>query len=330
MRRAILVVLAGMFLFAVATERAATAAPKWRVKLGHDHKEDSPHHQAALLFKKKIEEATKGDIEITIYPTGLLGTGIQMVEMVQAGALEFLAVPTSNVQVIHPSLQIIELPFLFPKREEMNKALDGDFGKALVKPLLQKGITGLSFWESGFKQLTCNYPIRRLEDMKGKKFRIMPSPVIREQFKAWGASPVPIDFQELYNALQQGVVDGEENPLMTIVTRKFYEVQKYVTLSSHAWLGYLFMVNKKFLESLPADYQKLIRQTAMEAAVFERGLIVKQNEDYLNTIKASGKTEVIELTPDAVTEFQKASAPVYEWFRQNIKGGEEYLDMLKK
>jgi tripartite ATP-independent transporter DctP family solute receptor len=330
MRRAMLVVLAVTFFFAVAMEGAATAAPKWKIKLGHDHKEDSPHHEAALMFKKKVEEATKGEIEITIHPTGLLGTGIQMVEMVQAGALELLAIPTSNVQVIHPALQIMELPFLFPNRDEMNKALDGDFGKALVKPLEDKGITGLSFWESGFKQLTCNSPIRKIGDMKGKKFRIMPSPVIREQFKAWGAAPVPIDFQELYNALQQGVVDGQENPLMTIVTRKFYEVQKYVTLSSHAWLGYLFMVNKKFMESLPADYQKLVRQTAMEAAVFERGLIMKQNQDYINTIKASGKTEIIDLGPDAVAEFQKASAPVYEFFGQNIKGGKEYLDMLKK
>lgn len=330
MKRLMIAVMSVMFFFAVGLEGAAMAAPKWNVKLGHDHKEDSPHHQAALLFKKKVEEGTKGEMGITIHPTGLLGTGIQMVEMVQAGALEFLAIPTSNVQVIHPSLQIMELPFLFPKAEELNKALDGEFGKALVKPLQDKGIQGLSFWESGFKQLTCNVPIRKLGDMKGKKFRIMPSPVIREQFKAWGAAPVPIDFQELYNALQQGVVDGQENPLMTIVTRKFYEVQKAVTLSSHAWLGYLFMVNKKFLESLPADYQKLIRQAAAEAAVFERGLIAKQNQEYLDTIKSFGKTEIIELSPDAIAEFQKASAPVYDWFGQNIKGGKEYLQMLNK
>jgi C4-dicarboxylate-binding protein DctP len=322
-------VILSAILFVLSIEGSALAAAKWKIRFGHDHQETSPINQAALFFKKKIEEATKGQIQITIYPNGLLGTGIQMVEMVQDGALEFLAVPTSNVQVIYPPLQITGLPFLFPDRDKMYKAFDGDFGKALVKPLEAKGIEGLSFWESGFKQLTCNSPIRSLDDIKGKKFRIMPSPVIREQFKAWGASPVPIDFHELYNALQQGVVDGEENPLMAIVTMKFYEVQKYVMISNHAWLGYLFMVNKKFLESLPANYQKLVKKIAMEAALYERNLIVKQNQEYLKTIKDSGNTEIIVLSPDAVAQFKKASAPVYEWFAQHIKGGKEFLDMLK-
>ena len=304
------------------------AGPKWKLKFGHDHKETSPHHRAALFFKKQIEQASNGEMEITIYPTQLLGTGIQMVEMLQAGALNFLAVPTSNVQVIHPPLQILGLPFLFTSGDALYNALDGDFGQALAEPLQQKNILGLTYWASGFKQFTCNYPIKEADDLKGRKFRIMPSPVIREQFKSLGASPVPIDFQELYNALQQGVVDGQENPLMTIVTMKFYEVQKYVALSNHAWLGYLFMVNKSFFESLPKEYQDLVVKTAKESAELERRLIEEENQVYLATIKKSG-TVVNEISPEQMKEFQRRVQPVYDWFVKNIDGGKKYLDMVR-
>lgn len=328
MKRILYVTISLLTVVALMSAGPALAAAKWKIKFGHDHKEDSAHHKAALFMKKKIEEGSNGEIQISIYPTQLLGTGIQMVEMVQAGALELLAVPTSNVQVIHPPLQILGLPFLFENREELHKALDGNFGQSLAEPLLQKNIMGLTYWESGFKQLTCNYPIHKPDDLKGRKFRIMPSPVIREQFKSLGASPVPIDFQELYNALQQGVVDGQENPLMTIVMMKFYEVQKYVSLSNHAWLGYLVMVNKRFYDSLPQKYQTLILETAKESAVMERKMIGAEDQSFLETIKKSN-TEVIELDPNQIKEFQQKVQPVYEWFVQNIDGGKKYLDMVK-
>jgi C4-dicarboxylate-binding protein DctP len=306
----------------------SAAAAKWNIKFGHDHKETSPHHKAALWMKDQIEKGSNGEISVEIYPTQLLGTGIQMVEMVQAGALELLAVPTSNVQGIHPAMQILGLPFLFTSSEQMYSALDGDFGKKLYEPLAKNNIQGLTYWESGFKQFTCKYPIRTPADMEGKKFRIMPSPVIREQFKALGASPVPVDFQELYNALQQGVVDGQENPLMTIVTMKFYEVQKYVTMSNHAWLGYLVMANKNFLNSLPEKYQKLITETAIASSKYEREILAQENDGYLKTIKDSG-TEVIELSPQVVQEFQAKMPPVYDWFVNNVEGGKAYLDMIR-
>jgi tripartite ATP-independent transporter DctP family solute receptor len=325
MKRLITLSLALVFIWALTS---TASAAKWNIKFGHDHKETSPHHKAALWMKEQIEKGSNGEIAVEIFPSQLLGTGIQMVEMVQTGALQLLAVPTSNVQVIHPPLQILGLPFLFTSSDKLYEALDGDFGKELYQPLAKNNIQGLVYWESGFKEFTCNSPIRKPADMVGKKFRIMPSPVIREQFKALGASPVPIDFQELYNALQQGVVDGQENPLMAIVTMKFYEVQKYVTLSNHAWLGYLVMINKPFLESLPDKYQKLITETAIASGKYERALLAEEQQGFLKTIKDSG-TEVIEISPEVAMEFQKKVQPVYQWFEQNIEGGKQYLDKIR-
>jgi C4-dicarboxylate-binding protein DctP len=314
--------------FVLAMAGSASAAAKWNIKFGHDQPEKSPHHDGALYFKKLIEEGSNGEIAVKIYPTQLLGTGVQMSEMVQAGALEVLAIPTSNLQVLQPTLQVLDLPFLFANRESLSSQLDGELGDALYKPLLSKNIVGLSWFYSGFKQFTSSFPIRRPEDFKGHKIRVMPAPVIREQFKALGASPVPIDFQELYNALQQGVVDGQENPLTTIVTMKFYEVQKYMTLSNHAFLGYVFVASKSFNDSLPPNYQKLLRESAQKAGVYERNLIQEREKGFLETIKKAG-VNVIELKPQEQQAFQKAVEPVYDWFNKNVSGGKQYYDMIR-
>jgi C4-dicarboxylate-binding protein DctP len=156
----------------------------------------------------------------------------------------------------------------------------------------------------------------------------MPAPVIREQFKALGASPVPIDFHELYNALQQGVVDGQENPLTTIVTMKFYEVQKYMTLSYHALIGYVFVSSKSFYDSLPPKYQKLLRESALKAGAHQRQLVREREKGFLETIKKGGVT-VIELKPGERQAFQKAVEPVYDWFNKNVADGKRYFDMIK-
>jgi tripartite ATP-independent transporter DctP family solute receptor len=314
--------------FVLVMAGSASAAAKWNIKFGHDQPEKSPHHDGALYFKKLIEEGSNGEIAVKIYPTQLLGTGVQMSEMVQAGALEVLTIPTSNMQVLQPALQVLDLPFLFPNRESLYKQLDGDLGDALYKPMLSKNIVGLNWFSSGFKQFTSSFPIHRPEDFKGHKIRVMPAPVIREQFKALGASPVPIDFQELYNALQQGVVDGQENPLTSIVTMKFYEVQKYMTLSNHAFLGYVLVASKGFNDSLPPNYQKLLRESARKAGAYERNLVQEREKGFLETIKKAG-VNVIELKPQEHQAFQKAVEPVYDWFNKNVPGGKQYYDMIR-
>jgi tripartite ATP-independent transporter DctP family solute receptor len=328
MRRRVVICMILAFSFSLTILSVGLAAPKWVAKFGHDQPEKSPHHDGALYFKKLVEEGSKGEIEVKLYPSQLLGTGLQMSEMVQAGALELLAIPTSNMQVLHPALQVLDLPFLFPDQKVLDQVLDGEVSEALYKPLFGKGVVGLSWFFSGLKQFTANFPIHRPEDFKGRKIRVMPAPVIREQFKALGASPVPIDFHELYNALQQGVVDGQENPLTTIVTMKFYEVQKYMTLSSHALIAYVFVASKKFYDSLPSHYQQLLREAARKAGPYQRNLVREREKGFLETIKKGGTT-VIELKPEARLAFQKAMDPVYDWFNKNVPDGKRYFDMIR-
>jgi C4-dicarboxylate-binding protein DctP len=323
------VVIAGLVfsLFLMVAERPF-AAPKWEMKYGHDTPENSPHHNGALYLKKMVEEGSNGEISVKIFPNQLLGTNLHMQEMVQTGALKMLQTNTSSLQAFQQTFQLFDLPFLFLDTEILHRMLDGELGKKIAQPLEGKNMEVLTYFESGFKQFTSNFPIRTPQDLKGRKIRIMPNPVLREQFKALGAAPVPIDFGELYNALQQGVVDGQENPLTTIVMMKFYEVQKYITLSYHAFLGCPVIINKKFLDSLPDKYQKLIRESAGKAAVFERNLVQEGDKKNLELVKKAGMT-VISLPPEAQRSFQKAVEPVYNWFKETNPEGRSYLDMVK-
>ena len=328
MKRTVIVSLILALALTLMLTGTVLAAPKWTAKFGHDQPEKTPHHDGALYFKKLVEEGSNGEIEVKLYPSQLLGTGLQMSEMVQAGALEILAIPTSNMQVLQPALQVLDLPFLFSGTKALDQVLDGPVSDEIYKPLAAKNIMGLNWFYSGFKQFTGNFPIRKPEDFKGHKIRVMPAPVLREQFKALGASPVPIDFHELYNALQQGVVDGQENPLTTIVSMKFYEVQKYMTLSNHAFLGYVFVTSKTFHDSLPEKYQKLLRDSARKAGPYERNLVREREKGFLETIKKGGVT-VIELKPEERQAFQKTVEPVYEWFNKNVPDGKRYFDMVR-
>jgi tripartite ATP-independent transporter DctP family solute receptor len=183
------------------------------------------------------------------------------------------------------------------------------------------------FWESGFKQFTGNFPIKVPADYKGTKIRTMPAPVIQEQFKAFGAVPTMINFSELYSALQQKVVDGQENPIATIANMRFFEVQKHLTLSDHGFIAYVFMANKPFLDKLPADQRELLVSTAREASKHQRELIRKAEEAHLETFKKAG-LEIITLTPEQRAAFEAASRPVYDWY--TTKFGSETLDLIRR
>lgn len=313
-----------VFLFASFQQ---SAFAKIQVKVGHDQPEKSPHHLAALKWKELVEERTKGQVEVQIFPAQLLGTGTQMVEMLQAGALEAGIIPSAKVAPLVQSVQVLDLPFLFPSREICYKVLDGSVGEKILRPLQNSNIVGTAFWESGFKQFTGNFPIHSPADYKGKKIRVMPAPVIMEQFKAFGATPVPIDFAELYNALQQGVVDGQENPLATIITMKFFEVQKHMTLSDHAFLSYIFMFSKMFLDRLPADTRQILVDTSKEAGLFQRQTIAENEAGYLETIRKAGG-QIYQLTPENRKAFEDASQSVHRWYAERY--GDAELNLLKK
>ena len=320
-------IFAATLALAAAGSTTNAAHAQTLVKLGHDQPESSTHHQAALKWKELVEAQTGGKIKVQIFPSSLLGSGVQSVEQLQAGAIEAASLPTGWVAPLAPSVQILDLPFLFPNRAAAHRVLDGPTGAAILEPLQKVNITGIGYWESGFKQFTGNFPIRTPADYKGHKIRTMPAPVIQEQFKSFGAIPTTISFGELYSALQQGVVDGQENPIVTIAAMRFFEVQKFLTLSNHGFIAYVFMINKPFLDRLPADQRDILLKAAREATLFQRDLLQKAEEAHLETFRKAG-IQISTLTPEQRAEFEKASAPVYDWYAKNF--GTAMLDRVRQ
>jgi C4-dicarboxylate-binding protein DctP len=297
------------------------------IKLGHDQPEKSPHHQAALKWKELVESRTKNKVTVTIFPSSVLGSGTQMVEQVQAGALEAAVLPTAWVAPLAPTVSVLDLPFLFESRNAAYSVIDGPVGEEILAPLNKVSIQGVAFWESGFKQFTGSFRIDNPADYKGHKIRTMPSPVVQEQFKAFGATPTPIAFKELYNALQQNVVDGQENPISTIKSMRFFEVQKYLTLSDHGFLAYVFMFNKPFLDKLPADIRGVLVQAAKDARDYQREIIVKAEKENLEIFKKSGM-QIITLDKSQRNAFSTASQKVHTWYAKEYGG--EMLDKIKR
>jgi len=311
-----------LLLFGLLVPSATMAAAKWNMKFGHDMPEDSAQHTAALKYADLIKERTKGQVEIKVFPAQQLGTDPEMVQQAQMGTLEIVLPPTAKISGFAAQLQLADLPFLFPSKEVCYQVLDGPVGDKVLALLDAKGLKGVSFWESGFKQITANKAIRKPEDFAGMKVRVMESPLLIAQYKQVKANPVPIDFAETYNALQQGVVDAQENPLVSIVNMKFYEVQKYTMLSNHGFLGYAFLFSKKVYDGLPADIQKVMRDTARELASFERQDTARREGGYIERIKKGG-SQVVTLTPQELQGFAKSFQPVHQQFAKTI--GEDLL-----
>jgi C4-dicarboxylate-binding protein DctP len=208
--------------------------------------------------------------------------------------------------------EVFDLPYILPDLVTLRKVTDGPLGARLLKLLDSKGMTGLAYWDNGFKQMSANKKLVTPADYKGVKFRIQSSKVLEAQFRALGSIPQVMAFGEVYQALQTGVVDGQENTWSNIYTQKMHEVQKYATVTNHGYIGYVVVVNKKFWDGLPADIRTNLDKAMKEATAFGNGQSAKENEDALAEIKKSGKTEIITLTPEQDAAMRKAMEPVYK------------------
>jgi len=324
----LLFVVLCLVLFVISLNIMFVNAEQYVLKFGHDYMPDSPHNRAALEFKEIVEKRTDGNIKVEVYPAQQLGKGREMIEGMQLGIVQGVALPSSNFAGFDMRISIPDLPFLFSSPEKCHDILDGDIGSELLDVLKNHKMVGAAWWESGFKCFTANFPIRHPDDFIGEKIRVMPSPILLAQFEAYGASGIPIDFHELYNALQQGVVDGEENPITTIYNMKFYEVQDYITLSNHGFLGYIVAFSKDWMDKLPEEYQNIILNAAREVAPMQRAEVAKLAEEkYLPEIIAFG-TKIIELTEDQRGAFQDKATPVYEVMKDMLD--EDGKELLKK
>src|SRR4051812_9968427 len=283
------------------------------IKFSHVVASDTPKGKAAEKFKELAEKYAAGKVKVEVYPNSTLYKDKEELEALQLGAVQMLAPSNSKFGPIGvKEFEVFDLPYILPDLKTLRKVTDGPLGARLLKLLDPKGMTGLAYWDNGFKQMTANKKLLAPSDYKGVKFRIQSSKVIDAQFRTLGAIPQVMAFSEVYQALQTGVVDGQENTWSNIYTQKMNEVQKYATVTNHGYIGYVVVVNKKFWDGLPPDVRANCEKAMKEATEFGNGQSAKENEDALAEIKKAGKTEIITLTPEQDTAMRKAMEPVYK------------------
>ena len=283
------------------------------IKFSHVVASNTPKGAAAEKFKELAEKYTDGKVKIEIYPNSTLYKDKEELEALQLGAVQMLAPSNSKFGPIGVrEFEVFDLPYILPDLATLRKVTDGPLGAKLLKLLQPKGMTGLAYWDNGFKEMTANKKLITPDDYKGVKFRVQSSKVLEAQFRALGAIPQVMAFSEVYQALQTGVVDGQENTTSNIYTQKMHEVQKYLTMTNHGYIGYVVVVNKKFWDGLPADVRGQLEKAMKEATAFGNGQSAKENEDALDAIKKAGKTEIDTLTPEQDAAMRKAMEPVYK------------------
>lgn len=307
------------------TEMAPSSDKKIVIKFGHGSAEKNARHVAALKFKELVEQKSNGQMEVQVFPSEQLGSESAMLQSVQANTLQMTAGATGIYAKNHKPIGIVELPYVFDSFDQAWKVLDGPLGKELSDPLIDKGIRVLAYWENGFRQVTNNVkPIEKPSDLEGMKIRTPEIPLSLSLFKALGANPTPMAFGELFTALEQHIVDGQENPLTNIYNSKFYEVQKYVSLTGHQYMPLPLSISEKFWQTLTPEQQKIIEESAREAGQLHRNL-VKEDDQKLKTELEKNGMKVNEVDKQL---FKDAVKPVYKEFEEVY--GKELMDKLFK
>ena len=316
-----LAVLAAASVFLAGTALAEPIS----IKFSHVVAQDTPKGLAAEFFKKRAEELTQGKVKVEVYPNSQLYKDKEEMEALQLGAVQMLAPSLAKFGPLGvKEFEVFDLPFIFNDYDDLHKVTKGPAGKALLDKLAPKGILGLAYWDNGFKSFSANSPMKTPADLKGKKFRIQNSKVLEEQMRTIKAIPQMLAFSEVYQALQTGVVDGAENPISNFYTQKMHEVQKYMTITDHGYLGYAVIVNKKFWEGLPADIRSQLETALVEATDYANNIAMDMNKKDLESVKASGKTEVTTLTPEERAAFKTALVPVHDKMASRI--GKETIE----
>ncbi|CAN7712347.1 MULTISPECIES: TRAP transporter substrate-binding protein [Duganella] len=299
------------------------------IKFSHVVATDTPKGQAAERFKQLAEKATNGRVKVEVYPNSQLYKDKEELEALQLGAVQMLAPSLAKFGPLGvKEFEAFDLPYIFPSKTALYNVTEGEIGKGLMKKLEPKGITGLAFWDNGFKVMSANRPLHSVADFKGLKMRIQSSKVLDAQMRALGANPQVLAFSEVYQALQTGVVDGTENPPSNMYTQKMHEVQKHVTVSNHGYLGYAVIVNKKFWDGLPPDIRTALDKAMKEATTFEKAIAQRDNDLALEAIKKTGKTEVYTPSVKEQAEWRKALLPVQKDMEGRI--GKDLISAINK
>ena len=299
------------------------------IKFSHVVASDTPKGHAAERFKELAEKATKGRVKVDIYPNSQLYKDKEELEALQLGAVQMLAPSLAKFGPLGvKEFEVFDLPYIFPSKQVLYKVTDGPIGKDLLKKLEPKGITGLAFWDNGFKVMSANKPLHAPADFKGMKMRIQSSKVLDAQMRTLGANPQVMAFSEVYQALQTGVVDGTENPPSNFYTQKMHEVQSNLTVSNHGYLGYAVIVNKKFWDGLPADIRTALDGAMKETTKYANDIAQRENDMAMAAVRKSGKTKIYELTEQEQAAWRKALLPVQKEMEGRI--GKDLIDAINK
>lgn len=297
----------------------------FNLKAGHSLTEEHPYHIALVDLAKAVEERTDGKVKIEVFPLSQLGAERELTEALTIGTADMSISSTAPIVNFYPQIGILDLPFLFESREHAYKVLDGEVGQGLLKGLEDVGIIGLSWAENGFRHITnSKRDITKPEDLEGLKIRTQENPIHLDAFTALGAKPTPMAWTEALTALQQGVVDAQENPIVVADTYKLYEAnQTYMTLTGHLYSPAVIMFSKATWDKLPAEYQEILKEEAKKAGDRERELIAKSDEESLKVLKEKG-VKIIEDVD--VVPFREAIKSVYDKYESQF--GKDKIDAI--
>jgi len=328
-RRREVLIAAGAAAGAAALPLDLSAQAPIIIKFSHVVAVDTPKGKGAEKFKELAEKRLPGKVKVEVYPNSTLYKDGEEMEALSLGSVQLLAPSLAKFGPLGArEFEVFDLPYIFDGYAELHKVTEGPVGKAMFKKLESKGITGLAYWDNGFKVMSANTPIKLPTDLRGKKLRIQSSQVLSSQMKALGALPQTMAFSEVYQALQTGVVDGTENPPSNLYTQKMHEVQKHVTMTDHGYLGYAVITNKKFWDGLPADVRTGLEAAMVEATKFANDIARKENEDAMAKVKASGKSEVYVPTKEERAAWKKALVRVHTDMESRI--GKETIQLVYK
>ena len=318
---------AALFAFAVASGPAAAQTPIV-IKFSHVVATNTPKGKGAEKFKELAEKYTDGKVKVEVYPNSSLYKDNEEVEALQLGAVQMLAPSLAKFGPLGAKeFEVFDLPFMFPSKDALHKVTTGPIGKDMFSRLADKGILGLAYWDNGFKVFSANHPLKTPDDMLGLKIRIQSSKVLEAQIKAFGGVPQVLAFSEVYQALQTGVVDGQENTPSNMYTQKMHEVQKYGIVTNHGYIGYAVIVNKKFWDGLPADIRTQLDKAMAEATEYANDISQKENDDAMEAMKKSGRITFYTPTPAEMKQWRDAAKPVQDEMASRV--GKDLIEKIR-
>ncbi len=326
MLKSILTGVAATALVASLAGSAMAQVQARTIRVSNGVNQDHPNGKGVEVMAACAADKSGGKIKITGFWGGALGGDVQATQALRAGTQEMVITSSSPLTGILPDLGVFDLPFLFANEKEADTILDGAYGKYIADKLPAVGLVNLAYWENGFRNLTnSKRPVNKVEDLSGIKLRVMQNPVFLDTFKQTGANAIPMNFGEVFSALEVGAIDGQENPFVTIETSKFNEVQKYLTVSKHAYTPFLVLVSKRIWDTYSPEEQKILSDCAIQARDEQRKANRSLNEKSFASLKTKGMI-INELAEAEVQRMRDLLKPVYEKHMTTI--GQETMNRM--